>query len=97
MSCHNFSAGEAVTIRWNGNDLTSTTADSDGSLSTSVETPGGFAGANTPGRVFTLRAEGQQSGRHASASFTVQSQTDTSTPTESSPPTEPPPTPASTE
>jgi hypothetical protein len=94
MSCHNFAAGEAVTITWDGNELTSTTADSDGSLSTSVETPGGFAGANTPGRVFPLRAEGQQSGRHASADFTVQ--TDTSPPTEPSPSTEPE-TPANTD
>jgi hypothetical protein len=82
MSCDGFSAGETVTIRWGGNQLVSTVADADGSLSTSVEIPGGFAGANNPGRVYTLDAKSQHSGRHASASFIVEE-----------PPTNPPTTP----
>lgn len=85
MSCDGFSAEETVTIKWGGNQLVSTAADADGSLRTSVEIPGGFAGANYPGRVYTLHAEGQHSGRHASADFIVEE------------PTSPPTTPAISE
>ena len=85
MSCEGFSAGEDVTITWDGNNLTTATAGGDGSRSASVQIPGGFAGADYPGRVFTLRAAGQTSGKHASASFTV----------EGAPPTTPTPTPSS--
>jgi hypothetical protein len=81
MSCEGFSAGEDVTITWDGNNLAAATTDEEGSLSTSVDIPGGFAGADLPGRVFTLRAGGQRSGRHASASFTVEGTTTTPTPT----------------
>jgi hypothetical protein len=72
MSCHGFADGESVSITWDGNDLTTMNADADGSLSTDVEIPGGFSGADYPGRAFTLRADGQRSGRHASANFTIE-------------------------
>jgi beta-lactam-binding protein with PASTA domain len=80
MSCEGFAAGEDVTITVDGDNVRTKTADGDGSLSTSVEIPGGFAGADLPGRVFTLRAEGQRSGKHASADFTIEG-TSSSTPT----------------
>jgi TIR domain/PASTA domain len=75
MSCEGFSAGEDVAITVDGNDVTTEKADADGSLSIHVEIPGGFAGADLPGRTFTLRAKGQRNGKHASATFTVEGTT----------------------
>jgi len=83
VSCRGFAPGETVTVRWGSNPLASMTATGTGTASTSVTIPSGFAGSNTPGRVFTLRADGQTSGRHASANFTVQGP--------SQPPTDPDP------
>jgi hypothetical protein len=93
MSCVGFSPGETVTIRWGGNELTTTAARDDGSVSTSVAIPDGFAGSNYPGKVYTLQAGGQSSDRHASADFTV---SDDTSPKPPPPPPEPPPPPPPT-
>jgi hypothetical protein len=81
MSCEGFSAGEDVTITGDGSNLTTVPADADGSVSTGVQIP------DNPGHALTLQADGERSGKHASATFTIE---ETTTTTSTGPTTTPP-------
>jgi hypothetical protein len=74
MSCEGFSPGEPVTVSWGGTELASTSAHDDGSIRADLTIPDGFSGANYPGKEYVLQVKGQDSGRHASATFTVSGQ-----------------------
>jgi hypothetical protein len=51
--------------------LTTAKATTSGQITASFAVPGGFAGSTIPGRHDTFQAKGHQSGRIASATFTV--------------------------
>jgi hypothetical protein len=53
--------------------LVATKATAGGQATASFAVPGGFAGSTIPGRKDTFQAKGRQSGRAASATFTVAS------------------------
>jgi hypothetical protein len=51
--------------------LTTAKATTSGQTTASVAVPSGFAGSTIPGRHDTFQAKGRQSGKVASATFTV--------------------------
>jgi hypothetical protein len=51
--------------------LTTTKATANGDVTSSFNVPSGFAGSHYPGRQNTFQVKGRQSGRIASATFTV--------------------------
>jgi hypothetical protein len=73
LSCRGFAPSERVEVTFGATVLTTAKATTGGQVAASFAVPGGFAGSTIPGRKDTFQAKGRQSGRTASATFTVAS------------------------
>jgi len=73
LSCRGFAPSEQVDVAFGATVLTTTKATTGGQVAASFAVPGGFAGSTIPGRKDTFQAKGRQSGKTASAIFTVAS------------------------
>jgi hypothetical protein len=71
LACRGFARSEAVAITFGATVLATTQAGADGRGAASFAVPSGFAGSHYPGRKDTFQAKGRQSGKAASATFTV--------------------------
>jgi hypothetical protein len=71
LTCSGFAASEQVTVSFLAEVLTTTKATANGEVASSFPVPSGFAGSHYPGRHDTFKARGHQSGKVASATFTV--------------------------
>jgi hypothetical protein len=75
LSCRGFAPSEQVEVTFGATVLTTTKATASGQATASFAVPSGFAGSTIPGRKDTFQAKGRQSGKTASATFTVASPT----------------------
>ena len=73
LSCRGFAPSEGVEITFGATVLATAKATTGGQVGASFAVPGGFAGSTIPGRKDTFQAKGRQSGKAASATFTVAS------------------------
>ena len=71
LTCSGFAPSEGVAITFLAEVLTTTKATIRGDVASSFPVPSGFAGSHYPGRKDTFQAKGRQSGKVASATFTV--------------------------
>jgi hypothetical protein len=71
LSCRGFAASERVEVTFGATVLVTAKATADGEVAASFAVPSGFAGSHYPGRKDTFQAKGRQSGKVASATFTV--------------------------
>jgi hypothetical protein len=71
LSCRGFAGSEPVDVSFGAEVLATAKATTDGEVVASFAVPSGFAGSHYPGRKDTFQAKGRQSGRVASATFTV--------------------------
>jgi hypothetical protein len=71
LSCRGFAPSESVDVSFGATVLTTAKATAGGQIAASFAVPSGFAGSTIPGRQDTFQAKGRQSGRIASATFTV--------------------------
>jgi hypothetical protein len=71
LSCRGFAPSEPVEVSFGATVLTTAKATAGGQLAASFAVPSGFAGSTIPGRHDSFQAKGRQSGRIASATFTV--------------------------
>jgi hypothetical protein len=71
LSCRGFAASERMTVTFGAEVLTTATATANGQVAAAFAVPSGFAGSHYPGRKDTFQAKGRQSGKVASATFTV--------------------------
>jgi hypothetical protein len=71
LSCRGFTPSEPVAISFGATVLTTAKATTGGQIAASFAVPSGFAGSHYPGRKDTFQARGRQSGKLASATFTV--------------------------
>jgi len=71
LSCRGFTPSEQVAITFGAEVLATTKTTSSGEVAASFAVPSGFAGSHYPGRKDTFQAKGRQSGKAASATFTV--------------------------
>jgi large repetitive protein len=71
LTCRGFAPSEQVDVTFGAAVLTTTKATTSGDLASSFAVPSGFAGSHYPGRRDTFQAKGRQSGKVASATFTV--------------------------
>jgi hypothetical protein len=71
LTCRRFAGSEPVAITFEATVLTTTKATTSGEVAALFAVPGGFAGSHYPGRKDTFQATGRQSGKAASATFTV--------------------------
>jgi hypothetical protein len=71
LACRGFAPAEPVEVSFGATVLTTATATAGGQIAASFAVPSGFAGSTIPGRHDTFQAKGRQSGRIASATFTV--------------------------
>jgi hypothetical protein len=71
LACRGFGPAEPVEVSFRATVLATATATAGGQIAASFAVPSGFAGSTIPGRHDTFQAKGQQSGRTASATFTV--------------------------
>jgi hypothetical protein len=71
LACRGFAPSEPVAVSFGATVLTTATATAGGQVAASFAVPSGFAGSTIPGRHDTFQAKGRQSGRTASATFTV--------------------------
>jgi hypothetical protein len=71
LACRGFAPSEPVEASFGATVLTTTKATAGGQVAASLAVPSGFAGSTIPGRHDTFQAKGRQSGRAASATFTV--------------------------
>jgi hypothetical protein len=71
LTCSGFAPAERVAITFLAEVLTTAKATTRGDVASSFAVPSGFAGAHYPGRKDTFQAKGRQSGKVASATFTV--------------------------
>jgi hypothetical protein len=71
LSCRGFGPSERVEVSFGATVLAMTKATASGQAAASFAVPGGFAGSTIPGRKDTFQAKGGQSGKAASATFTV--------------------------
>jgi large repetitive protein len=71
LTCSGFAPSEQVAIAFLAEVLTTTKATTGGAVTSSFPVPTGFAGSHYPGRQDTFQAKGHQSGKVASATFTV--------------------------
>ena len=71
MVCRGFAGSERVDVRFGATVLVTAKASTGGEVAASFAVPSGFAGSHYPGRKDTFQAKGRQSGRAASATFTV--------------------------
>ena len=70
LTCGGFAPSE-VAISFLAEVLTTKQATANGDVTASFPVPSGFAGSHYPGRKDTFQAKGHQSGKVASATFTV--------------------------
>jgi hypothetical protein len=75
LSCRGFAPSEQVEVTFGATVLTTAKATASGQATASFAVPAGFAGSTIPGRKDTFQAKGRQSGKRASATFTVASPT----------------------
>jgi hypothetical protein len=75
LSCRGFAPSEQVEVTFGATMLTTAKATTSGAVAASFAVPSGFAGSTIPGRKDTFQAKGHQSGKAASATFTVASPT----------------------
>jgi hypothetical protein len=75
LSCRGFAPSERVEVTFGATVLATAKARTGGQVAASFAVPGGFAGSTIPGRKDTFQARGRQSGKTASATFTVASPT----------------------
>jgi hypothetical protein len=71
LSCRGFAPSEQVKVTFGATVLATATATTGGQVAASFAVPSGFAGSTIPGRKDTFQAKGRQSGKAASATFTV--------------------------
>ena len=71
MTCRGFAGSERVDISFGATVLTTARPSANGELAASFLVPTGFAGSHNPGRQDTFQAKGRESGKVASATFTV--------------------------
>ena len=71
LTCRRFAPSERVDIIFGAEVLATTKATAGGEVASSFAVPSGFAGSHYPGREDTFQAKGRQSGKAASATFTV--------------------------
>jgi hypothetical protein len=71
LSCRGFAPSEPVQVTFGAEVLAAAKATTGGQVAASFAVPSGFAGSHYPGRRDTFQAKGRQSGRVASATFTV--------------------------
>jgi hypothetical protein len=71
LSCRGFAPSEGVNVTFGATVLATAKATTGGEVAASFAVPSGFAGSHYPGRKDTFRAKGRQSGRVASATYTV--------------------------
>ena len=71
LSCRGFAPAEQVDVSFGATVLSTAKATTGGQIAASFAVPSGFAGSTIPGRHDTFQAKGRQSGRIASATFTV--------------------------
>jgi hypothetical protein len=71
LTCRGFAPSESVAITFGAEALATTKATTSGEVTASFAVPSGFAGSHYPGRKDTFQAKGRQSGKAASATFTV--------------------------
>jgi hypothetical protein len=71
LSCRGFAGSEPVDVSFGAEVLATAKATTDGEVVASFAVPSGFAGSHYPGRKDTFQAKGRQSGKVASATFTV--------------------------
>jgi hypothetical protein len=71
LSCRGFAPSEQVNVSFGATVLTTVKATAGGQIAASFAVPSGFAGSHYPGRKDTFQAKGRQSGKVASATFTV--------------------------
>jgi hypothetical protein len=71
LSCRGFGPAEPVDVSFGATVLTTAKATAGGQVAASFAVPSGFAGSTIPGRQDTFQAKGRQSGKVASATFTV--------------------------
>ena len=71
LSCRGFAGSERVDVIFGAMVLVTAKATAGGQVSASFAVPSGFAGSHYPGRKDTFQARGRQSGKLASATFTV--------------------------
>jgi len=71
LSCRGFAPSEPVEVSFGATVLVTAKATASGQVAASFAVPSGFAGSHYPGRKDTFQAKGRQSGKVASATFTV--------------------------
>ena len=71
LTCRGLAASEQVDVIFGAEVLATTKATAGGEVAASFAVPSGFAGSHYPGRRDTFQAKGRQSGKAASATFTV--------------------------
>jgi hypothetical protein len=71
LSCREFAGSERVDVTFGVEVLATAKASTGGEVVASFAVPSGFAGSHYPGRKDTFQAKGRQSGKAASATFTV--------------------------
>jgi hypothetical protein len=75
LSCGGFAPSEQVEVTFGATVLTTAKATASGQATAAFAVPSGFAGSTIPGRKDTFQAKGRESGKTASATFTVASLT----------------------
>jgi hypothetical protein len=71
LSCRGFAGSERVDVTSGAVVLVTAKATAGGQVSASFAVPSGFSGSHYPGRKDTFQVKGRQSGKLASATFTV--------------------------
>jgi hypothetical protein len=71
LTCRGFAGLERIDVTFGAVVLATARATAGGQVSASFAVPSGFAGSHYPGRKDTFQAKGRQSGKVASATFTV--------------------------
>jgi hypothetical protein len=71
LSCRGFAPFEPVEVSFGATVLSTAKATAGGQIAASFAVPSGFAGSTIPGRHDSFQAKGRQSGKIASAIFTV--------------------------
>jgi hypothetical protein len=73
LSCRGFAPSEGVDVTFGATVLATAKATASGQATAAFAVPSGFAGSTIPGRNDTFQAKGRQSGKTASATFTIAS------------------------
>jgi hypothetical protein len=71
LTCRGFAPAEQVDVTFGAVVVATDEATAGGEVLASFAVPSGFAGSHYPGRKDTFQAKGRQSGKMASATFTV--------------------------